>query len=127
GDEPRAALVDDAELLRDIGPDRLRRARQSLADPGLQPRFLLRRQIARAAAAFEAPQALQSVRDISFAPASDRVVVEIQRLGNLLAAPALVEQQQGVGPSRQTLLGMAVAQQRHQFSALARRKKPAPN
>src|SRR5208337_2719078 len=64
---------------------------------------------------------------IGLAPASDRVVVEIERLGDLLAAPAVVKQKQGVRPSRQALLAMAVAQQRQQFSALARRKKPAAN
>ena len=127
GDEPRAALVDDAEFPRDIGSDQVRRARQSLGDPGLQLRFLLRRQVARAAAAFEAPQTLHAVRLIGLAPASDRVVVEIQRLGDLLAAPAVVEQQQGVGPSRQALLAMPVAQQRQQFGALAWRKKTAAN
>src|SRR5208337_4586563 len=67
------------------------------------------------------------VRLIGLAPASDRVVVEIERLGDLLAAPAVVKQKQGVRPSRQALLAMAVAQQRQQFSALARRKKPAAN
>ncbi len=55
------------------------------------------------------------------------LVAEIRRLRDLLAAPAAVEQQQGVGPPRRALLGMAIAKQRYPFRALARRKKAAAN
>jgi len=76
GDEPRAALIDDAEFAFDIRADLARRARQDFSDPGLQRLFLHLRQARGAAAAVKARQTFEPVLQEQRMPAPDAVVVE---------------------------------------------------
>jgi hypothetical protein len=60
-------------------------------------------------------------------PATDRVVVEVENLGDRHAAHAVVEQQQGIGSPRQTCLRLAIAHQRDEVLPHARIEKAAAN
>jgi hypothetical protein len=127
GDQTGAAFVDDAEHLFDEHAHLPRRTRQGLRDVNHQFLFLRLGKKAGAASGFEAPQPFDASLIVGLAPASDRIVVEIKRLGGPLATPAVVKKQHGVGSSRQTLLGTAVTQKGDQLRALPGRKKTAAN
>jgi hypothetical protein len=55
---------------------------------------------------------------VELAPGPHRVVVDIKSPGNLFAAPAVVQQQNGVGAARDAMLDAPAAHQSDQFSAL---------
>lgn len=117
-DQSRAALINDAELLLDKGADLTCRTWQGLGYKGDERRFLRRRQMARTAAAFEPFKTSEPGGVINLAPASDRVVVHIEGFGDPFAAPAVVQQQDGVGATRNALFRATAAQQDKKLSAL---------
>ena len=96
-DQSRTAFVNEAEFLLDKGADMARRARQRRADKDFQCVFLRGAQKARAPAHVEAGQALDPTLFKEFEPATDRVVVKQQSIGDFLSAPPVVQKHQGVG------------------------------
>jgi hypothetical protein len=57
----------------------------------------------------------------------DRVVIEVENLGDGDATHAIVEQQQGIGASCQPRLGLPIPHQRDEVPPHARIKKAAAN
>ena len=126
-DQSRAAFVDDAEFLLDPGADLARRARQGRRDPGFQLFLLLVAHLAGAAARLETRQPFEAIREEQAVPPADRVVVQQQGPGDLLATPASVEQHQRIGPPRQTMRRRSVPRQGDQVGAVLRRQKAGAN
>ena len=127
GDQPRAAFIDDAELLLDIGADLARRARQCRGDPGFQRFFLRLRKMAGAAAALKARQTFDAAFAIELGPTAHGVVVEIENLGDLFAAQAVVQKQHGVRAARQPMRSRPVSHQSDKGGAVWRRKEAGAN
>ena len=114
-DQSRAAFVNHAELPLDKRSDLARAARQGPGDVGLQRFLLLRGKTARTAPSIELFQGRDPAVVVEFAPASDRIVVEIQNFSRPLAAEAVIKKQDGVRPARYPMLCGTVARQRQQF------------
>jgi len=95
-DQSRAAFINEGEFLLDPGADLAGRTRQRRTDPRLQIVFLLHTQIACAPAHIKAGNAFDPALLEQLVPAADGVVVIQQRIGDLLSAPALVQQHQGI-------------------------------
>jgi len=127
GDEPRAALIDDAKFAFDIRADLARRARQDFSDPGLQRLFLHLRQARGAAAAVKARQTFEPVLQEQRMPAPDGVVVEKKRRGDPLATPTVVKQDQGIRAPRKAMRRRTVSRQGDQVGAILRRKIASAN
>ena len=125
--QPGTALVDDAKTLLEKDGHLPRRTRQAFAHIGGQFFFLRPGQVTSPASGFEAPQAVDPVLVVELAPTSDRIVIEVERFGDPLAAPTIVQKQHRIGAARQALLRMAISQQRFQIRALAGRKETAAN
>jgi hypothetical protein len=89
--------------------------RQGPGDVGFQRFLLLCGKTARTAPAIELFQARNPALVIELAPASDRIVVEIQNFGHPLAAQAIIQKQDGVRPACDPMLCGTVARQRQQF------------
>src|SRR3974390_2290324 len=98
-DEPRAALIDDAELPLDIGADLARRARQGRPPPSDKGLFLRLGEMARAAADLEALKPLEPLLVVNLAPASDCIVVEIKRPGAPSRAPLVQKEAASLPPA----------------------------
>src|SRR5208283_1655659 len=79
------------------------------------------------AAQFEPRQAFNARRGEQIAPFADGVIVEQKGLGDLLATPALVQQQDRIGPTRDPMLRQTIPRQRSQVRPFFRRQKAAPN
>src|SRR5215468_6745580 len=126
-DQSRAAFVNEAEFLRDEGADLPRRARQRGSDKGFQGLFLHSTQKACAAADVKTGEPLDAALLKQLVPAADRIVVQQQRGGDFLTAPAVVQQHQGIRASRQARRRRAIARQRDQISTILRAEKAAPN
>src|SRR5208283_5592994 len=77
GDQPRAALIDDAKLLLDIGADLARRTRQCRGDPGFQRFFLRLRKMTGAAATLKESQNIKAAFAVELGPTTHSVVVDI--------------------------------------------------
>ena len=75
-DQPRTALVFEAEFPLDPGTNMARRARQRRADKDFQCVFLRGAQKARAPARIKARQPLKAFRDKQAMPIPDRVVIQ---------------------------------------------------
>lgn len=119
-DQPRAALVLDAELRCDPGADLTGRARRRRLDPGNEPGLLLLVQHAGAAAGRETQERLAAAFGKRAMPPTDRVVVEKQHPGDLLTAHSTVEQNQSVGPPSQAIRHRTITRQRNQRRAFLR-------
>src|SRR4029077_12053148 len=126
-DQPRTAFINEAEFPLDPGTDLARRARQRRADKGLQCVFLRAAQKARAPAHVEAGQALDSTLLEQLVPATDRVVVQQQCIGDFLTAPPVVQKHQGVGASGHSRRRRPIARQRDQLVAILFAEKAAAN
>src|SRR5208283_3746846 len=72
-------------------------------------------------------QAFNARRGEQIAPFADGVIVEQKGLGDLLATPALVQQQDRIGPTRDPMLRQTIPRQRSQVRPFFRRQKAAPN
>src|SRR5215470_18680752 len=107
--------------------DKVRIAGQKLCDPSLQRRLLLLAQPARAAFMAKIAQPLHALLFIGSKPAPNRIIVKQQRSCHLGAAPALIQQNDRIGPSRQTVLRKPIPRQLDQRSTLVCRKKAATN
>ena len=83
--------------------------------------------MARTAAAFEALKTGKPGFIINFAPASDRVVVKIKGFGDFLTAPAIVQQEHGVGATRNALLRATAPQQGEKLGTLRGGKEAGAN
>ena len=90
----------DAIHAGDPCPDRPRAARQVRAHPLEQGGFLFATQPAMAATDVEDHQPGQAMLFIELVPGANRVVVNQQRFGDFLAAPALVQQNNRIGAPR---------------------------
>src|SRR4029077_15188353 len=88
--QSRTAFINEPEFLLDPSADLARRARQRSADKDFQGVFLRGTQKARAPAHVEAGDAFDPALLEQFEPATDRVVVQKQRSGDLLRAPPVV-------------------------------------
>src|SRR5271154_4079598 len=126
-DQPRAALVDEAEFLLDPGADMARRTRKARRHPTLQRFGLLGAHLARTAAHVEAGQPFDAATFEQLIPAADRVVVEEQNLGHFMTAHAAIQKSQGVGASRHPTRRQTVAGQRDQRLAILFTEKAAAN
>ena len=126
-DQSRAAFVDEAKFLLDPGPDLARRPRQARGDPSLQVVFLRGAHKARAPAHIEAGQAFDAALFKELAPTADRVVVEQQRLGDLPAAPPIIQKHQGVRATRHPTGRRPIARQRDQLVTILFAKEAASN
>src|SRR5208283_4083112 len=126
-DQPGAAVVDEAEFLLDPGAHLARRTRQGRLDPRLQGLGLLQAQLAGTAAHVEAGQAVEPALFEQLVPAADRVVIEQQNPGHLLAAHAIVQQHQSVGAPRHPTGRQAIASQRDQRPPILFLQKAATN
>src|SRR6516225_3836129 len=104
-----------------------RRAWQCGADKGLQRLFLRGIQETRAAADVKTGQAVDAALLKQLVPAADRIVVQQQRGGDFLTAPAVVQQHQRIRASRQARRRRAVARQRDQMPTILRAEKTAAN
>ena len=105
GDTPLDYLLrvmrnDEAEFLLNPGADLARRARQRGADKAFQGVFLRGARKARAPAHVETGQTLDPTLFKEFEPATDRIVVQQQRIGHFLTAPPGVQKHQGVCAAR---------------------------
>ncbi len=87
-------------------------ARQSLGNVSLQPLFLCRCETARTAPGIELFEPSNPALVIELAPASDRIVIEIENLGHLRAAQAVIQKQDGIRPACDPVRSRAVACQR---------------
>ena len=126
-DQSRAAFVDEAEFLLDPGADMPRRPRQACGDPSLQAVFLRGAQKARAPAHVEAGQAFDPVLFKELAPTADRVVVKQERLGDVPAAPPVIQKHQRVCASRDPTGRRPIARQSNQLVAILFAKEAASN
>lgn len=113
------ANIGEAECLLDKGPDLARRARQRRANPSLQIDFLPGAQKTRAPAHIEAGNALDPALFEKLAPAADRVVVEQERMGDLLTAPPIVQKHQGIRTPRHPARRRPIARQHDQLAAIS--------
>jgi hypothetical protein len=93
-------FVNDAEFPLDKGANFARRAWQNPGNISLQLLFLRSGQTAGTAACIELFKPSDSALFIKLAPASDRIVIQIKSLGYPLAAPAIIQKQDGVRPAR---------------------------
>src|ERR1700748_1621599 len=126
-DQSRAAFVNEAEFLRDKGADLARRAWQRGAAKGFQRLFLSAIHTKRAAADVKTGQAIDAALLKQLVTVADRIVVQQQRGGDFLTAPAVVQQHQRVRASRQARRRRAVARQRDQIPTILRAEKAAAN
>ena len=112
-DQSRAAVIFHAEFRRDPSADPsadpTRRARPSRSNPRHELLSSPFAQSASAAAGFKAHQRLSASLGEPAMPATDRVVVQQERPGDLLAAHASVEPHNSVGASRQSMRNRAIA------------------
>ena len=95
-----------------------RRAWQCGADKGLQRLFLRGIQETRAAADVKTGQAIDAALVKQLVPVADRIVVQQQRGGDFLTAPAVVQQHQRVRAPRQARRRRAVARQGDQMPTI---------
>ena len=126
-DQSRTAFVNEAEFLLDKGADLARRARQRRADKDFQRVFLRGAQKARAPAHVETGQTLDPTLFKEFEPATDRVVVQQQRIGDFLTAPPVVQKHQGVGAACHARGRRPIARQCDQLVAILCAEKVASN
>src|ERR1700746_3740513 len=126
-DQSRAAFVNEAEFLRDEGPDFPRRARQRGSDKGFQGLFLHSTQKACAAAYVKTGEPLDATLLKQLVPAADRVVVQQKSCRDFLTAPPVVQQHQSVRPPRQARRRRPIARQRDQMPTILRAEKAAAN
>src|SRR5271163_3091515 len=126
-DQPRAALVDEAEFLLDPAADLARRTRKARRHPAFQGLGLLGAHLARTAAHLEAGQAFDAALFEQLVPVADRVVVEQQNLGHFLAAQAFIQPHQRSGAPRHATSRQTIARQRDQRLAILFTEKAASN
>jgi hypothetical protein len=89
-------------------------------DPIAQSDFLLVGEVAAAAFVAEAFQPLDAASLIGPMPVANRIVIQQQSLRDTLAAPALVEKDDGVRSTRYAMLPKPVSRQPDQSSTVRR-------
>ncbi len=124
-DQSRAAFINEAEFLLDPGADLACRTRQRRAYPRRQIVFLLGGQIAGAPANIEAGEAFDPALFEELAPAADRVVVQQQCTGDLLAVPSIVQKHQAVRAPRHPARRRPVARHVQKHQAVRAPRHPA--
>ena len=127
GDQARAALIGDAAFGFDPATNLAGCPWQRLGDPG--PQFVLLRIAQAAGAAFvaKARQAFDALFLIQPMPGADRIVVQIEHLGDRLTAHPIVQQKQGVGPPRQSMSHRPISGQFNQVATRFRVKEATAN
>ena len=102
-DQSRPGLIFDVAFTRDPGADFTGGARQGRSDPGFQLVLLFDAQPAGTPFVAEVRQTFDAVFLIVLVPRPDRVVVDEQHPGCCLTAHAVVQKQDRVGPTPQTV------------------------
>src|SRR5271154_5787348 len=75
----------------------------------------------------KARQTLDALFSIQPMPGADRIVVQIEPLGDRLAAHPIVQQQQGIGPPRQSMSHRPISGQFNQVATRLRVKEATAN
>ena len=122
-DQSRAAFVNETEFLLDPGADLARRAWQGRPDQDFQLVLLRAAQKAGAAAHVEARQTFEAVLENSRAIRGSYRRQEAARRP-LLAAPAVVQKHQRIGPPRHPRGRRSVARQGDQSARSSSPRKP---
>jgi len=115
-DQPSMAILDTVHL-GDPFADHARVERQGGANPLEESGFLIARQAAAAARMMEYDEPGEATLGIELVPGAHAVVVDQQRGGDLLAAPAVVEEHEGVGSANDPSLAQPITGQCAKFVA----------
>jgi hypothetical protein len=126
-DQSRATAVFHAQFRRDPSADLTRRARRDRSDPRRQLLLLRFTQRTGAASGFKPHQRLSTSFGERAMPTTDRVIVQQQHPGDLLATQTIVEQNKRVGATRQSMRHRTIPRQSHQGGTFLSRQKAGAN
>src|SRR5690554_1566101 len=115
--------VVQVECLQNMGSDLNRRAAEATIQPVAEVSLLCRREAGLTPFPTIDRELVPAICSIGLVPTANGVVVQVEKLCDLLAGLAVIQQQDGIGPTRNTMILALATHAKLKFAPFCRREK----